>query len=377
MKFELIVSAVVGGSIAYPSPAAAQEVAPVTLQLIGPEFKTPFTYVTGVRELVNGALIVIDAGEQRAWLVNLAAGKQSPVANTGSGALEYTRPGAVSAVGAETAIHDFELKRILFLDANGRPVRTRPVPPLPGSGFGPDNSFHVDAAGDIYRYSSPVIRTARGLEPATARAILRIHGDPPRTDTVATVPLPKGDVQVQSGSGGGTSMQWGVANPYAPRDAWTATEDGRIAIVHAMPYRVEWITPAGVHVLGPEVPYQALPVTAADKAAYAAKQGSGGVRVSGADAQDSKEDGGRSDWPAVKPPFGGDPVMADRNGQVWVLRNGGAGDPRNHYDVFGARGRLAERVDLPAGYKIVGFGRDRVYAVRVDANGGQYLAALH
>ncbi len=372
MKTSMIIMAGLGTAVAVTA-AVAQE--PATTELRpAMVMKDPFAHVTGARELAAGNVLVVDGSDNRIWIVNPKTEQKDLVGSIGTGPLQYQGGWATSAVGSETAIHDFRSHRLLIVDANGKPVRTRPVPSISGLDFGPALSFHVDNRGVIYEYSSEFVRGAHGLQPADARAILRIEGDPARIDTVAMIPVPRGDAMVQRGSGGGTTMLSGQANPFVPRDAWTVAGDGRVAIVHAAPYRLEWISPQGAHTMGPVISYTPVAVTQADKAAYSTThRGDMTVSVGVEGGSPSASEGGRTDWPAVKAPFGFEAALAHPDGSIWVLRNGAAGDSHNHYDVFDAGGRVTRRVDVPGDCRIVGFGRSAVYAVRKSGDAENFV----
>ncbi len=78
------------------------------------------------------------------------------------------------------------------------------------------------------------------------------------------------------------------------------------------------------------------------------------------------------EWPDVKPPFVASGVRVTPEGDAWVRRSVAAGDAPI-FDVFGADGQLKERVTLPVGREVVGFGRAHVYVVLRDEFDLQWL----
>ncbi len=69
-----------------------------------------------------------------------------------------------------------------------------------------------------------------------------------------------------------------------------------------------------------------------------------------------------SDLPDYYPPFTIGTARADADGNVWVRANPTAGGAVGIvYDVIGRNGGLVDRVQLPAGNTLVGFGVGVVY----------------
>jgi hypothetical protein len=161
--------------------------------------------------------------------------------------------------------------------------------------------------------------------------------------------------------------------PLSPEDVWSVAPDGRIVIVRAADYRVEWLTPGGAVVRGPANPWKPVPVRDADKREFAADMRLSGVSMSVTNqngqvsirmgrgrptgAQDEEEIPDL-DWPATKPAARS--VRVSPAGDAWVERWVAAGAPRT-FDVFGADGKLKRRVTLPAGRSLIGFGKGAVY----------------
>jgi hypothetical protein len=81
-----------------------------------------------------------------------------------------------------------------------------------------------------------------------------------------------------------------------------------------------------------------------------------------------------SELPDYAPPFAAGAVRSDVEGNIWVrtsnVVNGGS-----VYDIVNAKGVLSERVLLPAGRVIAGFGRGMVYMGYRDGAGVRLEAA--
>ena len=68
-----------------------------------------------------------------------------------------------------------------------------------------------------------------------------------------------------------------------------------------------------------------------------------------------------ADIPDYMPPFRVGAVKADRDNNIWVGTSITASVPGSVvYDVINAKGDLIDRIEIPKGYTIVGFGRGGV-----------------
>jgi hypothetical protein len=78
-------------------------------------------------------------------------------------------------------------------------------------------------------------------------------------------------------------------------------------------------------------------------------------------------------WKREVPPFRGDAFVAfDPAGALWIQRTT-FGREGARYDVIGPDGTLIDRVMLPEGHRVVGFGRREMYVVRRDADDLEFL----
>ena len=81
--------------------------------------------------------------------------------------------------------------------------------------------------------------------------------------------------------------------------------------------------------------------------------------------------------PDFYPPFTSGAVRADMDGNLWVRaeqRDQPRGGPV--YDVISRQGKLTDRLQLPRGYQLVGFGRDRVVFLGMRDREGVHLARV-
>ena len=78
-------------------------------------------------------------------------------------------------------------------------------------------------------------------------------------------------------------------------------------------------------------------------------------------------------WPTHKRPFLEQSVLAGPDKLLWILRTQPAGQALARYDVIDSTGSVRERVTVPVGSRVVGFGVSSVYVVRTDEDGLQWL----
>ena len=170
-------------------------------------------------------------------------------------------------------------------------------------------------------------------------------------DVVARLMVP---VQHQTGAGNG--MVYTSSTIGDPADGWDVMADGRIAIVRAAPYRIEWLSPAGKSTLGPVVAYDPIPFTAQDREASEKKAGRGGVSVGSVGGTGSGSAPIEREYAMVKPAFAPSDVIVSSSGHVWVMRTQPFGATATTYDVFDGTGARIDRVTMPADSRVIGFG---------------------
>jgi hypothetical protein len=404
--------------------AVAAQNPPVRNLKLDFEYAEPFTCVSGFRELSDGRVVVSDVREKRVEIIDLRRGTITKVGREGQGPGEWSVPQGMYALSGDTTLMwDPQNRRFLTIRPDGSVGKEVVVDITAGGGAPPAGPVisggsgggragaafggmamasvrgpaAVDRMGRFYYQGSPLIIGADGTPvSADSAAIMRFDPRTSRLDTVAFLQLARSTVQTSSDARGGgrssTSVMMLGANPFAPAASWAVAPDGRIAIVHPNPYRVEWISPTKARTVGPAVSYERLRLTEADKAPPRApvcpitiSMGGGGGAPVGAAAtsvtQTRVSVGGgpggapRTDWPEVKPPFvsgryGG--ALVAPNGELWIGRSRAVDDPPS-YDIFDASGKLTARAVLPKGTRVVGFGNGTLYGYRMDDDDLVYL----
>lgn len=362
--------------------AGVQEVPSVELSLPQAEFSEPFTNLRSARELRDGRVIVLDVQDQTLYLVDFGRETLTKVGRRGAGPGEYVLPLALLPLADDTTlVFDAGNARYLLILPDGTPGKTFLLPTPSG-----EVSFQVpeatDARGRIYFGGSVSFNTTGGGRPEIPDSfpIYRFDRANGQYDTLGYLarPVPKfdaggGAIRLQGGSG--KLMGLPRPQPFAPRDAWAVSADGRVGVARAVQYRVEWWLDRDTRRVGPPMTTQPIRVTDRDKKAFKT-QGDGRVMIMATPSGSQRLPMPKAEnvtFPKTKPPFPRDAARAAPDGALWVLRSRAANDPIPTYDVFDENGRLVRRVVLPRATHLLGFGSRAVYLIRTDDDDLQWL----
>ena len=241
----------------------------------------------------------------------------------------------------------------------------------------------VDDQGRLYFRSFG--RMGGGEMAPDSAYILRLDLESEVVDSVGQIKLPGTTTRTTGGANNQNTQVSPI--PLSAADAWGVAPDGRVVIARSEDYHMDWIGAGGAVTSGPEVAYDQVSIGRAEKQEWAHERsetgGGMGIAVTvvnnamtmtasrgGVSNDDDDLDG--YDWPDAKPPFYGRPIPVDPGGRAWVRRHRDAGDPPV-YDVFGAAATRDLVVELLPDRRVVGFGDGKVYVVRMDEYGLQYL----
>jgi hypothetical protein len=353
--------------------------------------------------------------------------------STSSTASAYgPRPGGLIAYrGDSTLFVDPASLSMLVIDPAGKIARVMAAPrpsdvQLLTGGAGGTPGF--DAKGRlVYRsFSRPMFGPGGPGAGAPAlpdsEAIVRFDLASRKLDTAAFFKVYRPKMNVERDSTGGIRAT-SYINPLPLVDEWAVMADGSVAIVRGRDYRVEFISPDGTATKGDKLPYDWQRLSDDDKAAFidstkaamtrarAAGGAAGaiggntgfGVGPGGGQQMVIRMDvdrggpppgaggpgpqivmggpppGGQllplnfvspSELPDYKPVFGPNSVRADADGRLWVRTIPTTATAGVVYEVIDRAGKLADRVLVPNGSVIVGFGAGGVvYLGMRDATG--------
>ena len=377
-----------------PLAATAQQ-APRTIPAPDASYDEPFTNAAALRELRDGRVLVIDPRDKLVQLVDFKANTGTKIGREGSGPTEFGMPlRLLMAPGDTSLLYDLLNDRYLIIGPDGKAINTQRLeieaPPI-GTGAGGGRQVRVggtmpttsDARGRLYFDSPGITMGPDGPRTSDSAAVTRYDRAMKKLDTAAWVALAKNNTQI-SGGANNMSMRIGQANPMSPRDAWAVFPDGRVAVLRAADYHVEFVLANGSKVTGAPIKYTPVRMGDAEKkeeevARHRAR--SNAVMVSmtegpgGTQRTASMGPGANgppleplTDWPAVKPAFrpGAGAAMARPNGELWVRRTEAAGAKGTLYDVIDAKGAVTHQVRLDDKVALVGFGNGTAYTTLSD-----------
>lgn len=285
-------------------------------------------------------------------------------------------------------------------------------------------SFQItrQAAGNAGGNGPPIVLP----QMPDSTALVRIDLATRKVDTVAKLRIPKQNISMTQTADGRMSVS-ATINPLQYVDDWAVTSDGRVAVARGREYRVDWIGADDKVAASSKIPFAWRHLDDSAKTAFldstraalekvreeaqkriqqggaAAAMEAGtaaGAALGGGDmvmrfetraggdaprpgATNAPQRGGSaniqlppislvgaSELPDYAPPFAAGSALGDADGNLWI-RTTNVYDGGSVYDVVNGDGKLVDRVLLPPGRVIAGFGRGgAVYmGVRVNETG--------
>jgi hypothetical protein len=334
---------------------------------------SPLPYISGVAELPDGRLLVSDHRTPAMSVVTPATGAVASLGSAGAGAGQFVRPGGFYGTpGKGFWLLDRGLKRAIAVSPSGTLGESHSVLPRGSSGSSSSDFDleRLDARGMAYYLRRDMRASLSGGAAAASIDLIRFDPAAQQMTTIAKLLQ-----RVAHSTTGGDGMTYSRAVHGSPADGWGVAADGRVAVVRAVPYRVDWYSASGAETKGPVYPVDVIPMTEADKTARLAAQKAGGggmaVGVSSAPGA-SATPGATMLFADTKAPFDPELTMVSPAGRVFVPRATPFGQDDAVFDVFDGRGRRVDRIQLPPTSRIVGFPPSSIY-VREQSASGAFL----
>jgi hypothetical protein len=378
---------------------------------------------TAVRQLPNGRLLVNDAGKRQLLMFDPTLATATVVADSVSGGANSYGPsgGGLIAYAADSSLFIDPRDLTMFvIDPAGAITRVAAVPRSQDAnvlGTNVNGTPGLDSKGRLVYRGGNVMMMPKFVNGALSMpdlpdsaALVRVDLATRKLDTAGYFKINKTKMNMTQ-TEKGMSITTEV-NPMPIVDDWAVLSDGSIAVVRGRDYHVDFISADGKVTAAAKLPFDWQRLSDDDKVAVidsarvsiekaratgALALGGGGgngqivmnsFRVGGGDGGgvDAKAAGAAasgiqlppinfvspSELPDYRPAFGPNAAKADRDDNLWIRtsasRSGALSGPI--YDVVNSRGELADRVQLPAGRQIIGFGKNGViYMVARDENG--------
>jgi hypothetical protein len=376
--------------------------------------------VLGVRELPDGNLLVNDAGRRQikvfdATLANATVGLDS--AAGASNSYGPRRSEIFTYLGDSTAFTEVASRQTLLLDRTGHVARAIALPEY-DDGFVPfpvplPPPRALDNRGRLLAEGPTAVRA--GGVVADSNLLLRADLDSRKVEVIGAVHHERGMRNRSDPPQDGKRVVTTITQPVPTVDSWTVLSDGTVALVRGQDYHVDWILPDGTKSATTKLPFDWKRLTDEDKQKLAdsAKvvwdsmmvirnarnagpaqptRGEGGGdappgrgRSGGGGGEPGSSQGGSiqhiisvplSEIPDYYPPIHRNSAIADLDGNLWILPTTSAQSQRGElvYDVVNPKKGLFQRVRMPVGRSIAGFGKGGVlYLQNGDMTNGFHL----
>ena len=354
-------------------PGSAAEPAPRRPVMVSIRMATPPAHVSSAFELPGGRIVVSDVKTPAVLVIDPVSGAVTKLGSVGAGPDQYVKPGGLyGGTNGAALLLDRAQLQVIEISPAGIFGRTYSIA-VKGVTGGSDADIdlqRLDNRGFSYFFE----RTFGA--PGTSRPawpLLRFDPIKQRKEKIADLIQGETTTIVD----GNMSRSQGVIG--SPADGFGVAPDGRVAIVRGEPYRVEWIGIDGKTTRGPDIAYDPVPMTDADRAAFKAPAGGASVSASGGSGGAGGSGSGGSlsgmerKFAATKAPFAPEDIVVSPSAQVWVMRSRAATATDVTYDVFDGRGQRLDRLAFPDRSRVVGFGPGAVYIRETGANGGVTL----
>ena len=300
-----------------------------------------FSSVVTLEELPDGRLVALDSREGVLKLVDLRAGTVQDLGQRGAGPLEYMSASAlVPFRGESLLVFDHVQRRFLVVGPDGKAGRSFSQP----SGL---SSIEIKGSDDLGQvFCEPI-----SWSPTDTVPVVRWEPSSGSVDTLMYVDgadlVPQASKQTV-GAAAGTVLRFLGPHPLGARDLWTTRPGAHLSVVRVKPFRVEWRDLQGRLLSNtPSIPYQRIRVTRADR--------------------DARPD--ISVWPEARPPYSQEFLRIGPDGFLWLKSLANADSTVTVYFALGQDGLVVRRIGLPAGGRLVGVGRNRVYVATADESG--------
>jgi hypothetical protein len=387
----------------------AQSPVPI-VNLPGATAKTAekFVNILGIRQNADGTVLVNVPRARQITLYDSTLAKPTVVVDSSAGSANSyggMPSRLVPYMGDSSLFADANSQTLLVVDARGRVARA--IAPPGGQPFGMIHgslllgTTGVDNKGRLV-FQGPLLE-------GDSRSIVRADFALRQIDTIGRLKVRDGGGQVIDESDPGKVKITMTINPLPAPDAWAVLTDGSVAIVRGHDYHIDWIHADGTRSSSPKLPFDWKRLTDDDKqklidssraaqaalaaARGAAPGGSGSGSGGGSARGGGGSRGGDPDAPARKveletvylplkqisdyyPAIRPGAALADRDGNVWILPTTSAQSQKGElvYDVVNRKDGLFERVRIPLGRSVAGFGKGGVVYLAVgDRTNGFYL----
>lgn len=385
--------------LATQAPTTIAQSLPPVRQLGRIVAKSPTTLgsISSARELSRGRVLVNDTIARRLYLFDSALrGHVVALDSTEAAKNSYgnTSGGMIAYRADSTFFASPSLVSMILIDPVGRPTHLA-VSPAPGEMLflagGPFGTPGFDSRGRlVYRGSARDRTTPRPAETRSpyperdSAPIVGLNLITGRRDTIALFRIPKEVVTIVEGSNGAftTTVK---KHPLPTVDDWAVLPNGSLAVIRGRDFHIDWVDQSGKRSSTGKIPFPWRKLSENAKVAFmdsvryatdtalAAEEIRLAERFKGTDNEPPEpietEYVSKSELPDNFPAFEANSTHPDPDGILWI-RTTQRLQGRPVYYLVNRQGTVVDRVQLPSGRTIAGFGRNHtVYLASVDPAG--------
>lgn len=364
--------------------------------------------VTSLRVLADGHVLVDDFVKRQIILLDSALRITSIVLDNSERSHEKYGPYIayiLPYVGDSTVFVDRASQAFVVIDAHGRVVRTMAAPrvsDLPTINS-PGGNAAFDQHGRLFYRSQRSIALSEKTHtipdsgvlvmqpPVDSAPILRADLDARTVDTFAMLHVAVKRTGVLGDRKGAFVVT--LASPINDSDGWTLLTDGTVAVVRSRDYHIDWRKPDGTSVSTPKMPFDWRRISPEEKVRMidSMKKRDADERareLAQAGRRPTEETAARApfmtvspdDIPDYYPPLRQGEVRADADGNVWILPSTSLLSTADNaglvYDVVNRKGEIIQRVRLPEGRRLMGFGRGGIVYLLYQRMSSNHRATL-
>lgn len=376
------------------APTMVKPTSSIPVRQLGRIVSSDSTILMGIaaaRHLATGGVLVNDASKRQLVVFDSTLQRATVIADTSTNSpnsygLRGSMGGLVPYVADSTLFIDSESYAFLVINPRGEftrimaPARAFDLFYIASGAYGGANfdpkgrmvyrTLRRPPNEDYFFQRDPSGKPRVVLMPDSA-PILRMDFDKRTVDTIALIKIPVQKMVIVASQN--YMMQYDAINPLPVGDEWTLMPDGTVAIVRGQDYHMDWLSPDGKLTSSPKMPFDWRRLPLEEKQAMI-------------DSLKKENAEREAKAPPPPPPIPGQPipprrpfitvepnelpdyypavrqgqVRADPAGYVWILPSTSAAAKDGLlYDVVDRNGEIVERVQLPKGRTLVGFGPNR------------------
>lgn len=346
-----------------------------------------------VRGTSDGHVIVAAGSRQRVYAFDSTLRLVATVIDSGSGSGMVRTAGLISYLGDSTLLPDYAANVLVVVDGGGKAVRSLAAPHTDDLIFLGSPSVYgrpgLDPKGRLI-YRAPVRGNPRALESGDTQRSNRLRPSPDSSpilrgdfesrtvDTLTWMKTPTQErvsMEYKPNPSGGSSLTMKVLiNPFQMADEWAVLSNGTVAVIRTHDYHIDWVDQDGTRRSTEKMPTDWRRYSDSERTSRVdsmlkivrtqSQQSMAEINSMGSGNGSFRIDIGvvpDSEFPTFWPPVLSGAVLSDLDAHLWILPTSSSNATNGFtYDVVNRDGRLFERVQLPKGRVLVGFGPNDV-----------------